>query len=68
MRKTKKRPQEHSEEIESFSQVFDSMEDELLVEMACFYPQQLRDLCIFLTLDRQMAEEELQHKLVAYLD
>jgi DNA-directed RNA polymerase subunit F len=68
MRKTKKRPQEYSEEIESFSQVFDSMEDELLVEMACFYPQQLRDLCIFLTLDRQMAEEELQHKLVAYLD
>ena len=68
MRKTKKRPQEYSEEIESFSQVFDSMEDELLVEMACFYPQQLRDLCIFLTLDQQMAEEELQHKLVAYLD
>jgi hypothetical protein len=44
------------------------MEDELLVEMACFYPQQLRNLCIFLSLDRQMAEEELQHKLVGYLD
>jgi hypothetical protein len=36
--------------------------------MACFYPQQLRDLCIFLSLDRQMAEEELQQKLVGYLD
>jgi hypothetical protein len=68
MRKTKKTPQEYPEEIESFSHVFESMEDELLVEMACFYPQQLRDLCIFLSLDRQMAEEELQHKLVGYLD
>jgi hypothetical protein len=68
MRKTKKTPQEYPEEIESFSHVFESMEDELLVEMACFYPQQLRDLCIFLSLDQQMAEEELQHKLVGYLD
>lgn len=68
MRKTRKKIQQPAEAIESFSQVFDSMEDELLVEMACFYPQQLRDLCIFLTLDRQMAEEELNHKLVGYLD
>jgi DNA-directed RNA polymerase subunit F len=68
MKKTKKQSQEQLEVIESFSQVFDSMEDELLVEMAMYYPQQLRDLCIFLTLDRQMAEEELQHKLVGYLD
>lgn len=68
MRKTKKRPQEYPEEIESFSHVFESMDDELLVEMACFYPQQLRYLCILLTLDRQMAEEEIQGKLVAYLD
>ena len=68
MRKTKKKPQEYPEEIESFSRVFDSMEDELLVEMACLYPQQLRDLCIFLSLDRQMAEEEVQYKSVAYLD
>ena len=68
MKKTKKQSQEQIEVIESFSQVFDSMEDELLVEMAMYYPQQLRDLCIFLTLDRQMAEEELQHKLVGYLD
>ena len=58
MKKTKKQSQEQLEVIESFSQVFDSMEDELLVEMAMYYPQQLRDLCIFLTLDRQMAEEE----------
>ena len=68
MRKTKKRPQEYPEEIESFSHVFDSMEDELLVEMAVLYPQQLRDLCLFLTLDRQMAEEEIQYKTVGYLD
>jgi hypothetical protein len=66
MRKTKKTPQEYPEEIESFSHVFESMEDELLVEMACFYPQQLRNLCIFLSLDRQMAEEELQQQGVAF--
>jgi DNA-directed RNA polymerase subunit F len=66
MKKTKKQSQEQLEVIESFSQVFDSMEDELLVEMACFYPQQLRDLCIFLSLDRQMAEEELQQQGVAF--
>jgi hypothetical protein len=66
MKKTKKQSQEQLEVIESFSQVFDSMEDELLVEMAMYYPQQLRDLCIFLTLDRQMAEEELQQQGVAF--
>ena len=66
MKKTKKQCQEQIEVIESFSQVFDSMEDELLVEMAMYYPQQLRDLCIFLTLDRQMAEEELQQQGVAF--
>jgi hypothetical protein len=66
MKKTKKQSQEQPEVIESFSQVFDSMEDELLVEMAMYYPQQLRDLCIFLTLDRQMAEEE--STLVRYKD
>jgi len=64
MKKTKKKPQQ-LDSVESFSQVFNSIEDELLVEMALYYPQQLRDLCIFLTLDRQLAEEELQHHLVA---
>jgi hypothetical protein len=64
MKKTKKKPQQ-LDSVESFSQVFNSIEDELLVEMALYYPQQLRDLCIFLTLDRQLAEEELQHYLVA---
>ena len=67
MKKSKKK-QQPPEDFPNFSEVFNSMEDELLVEMACFYPQQLRDLCIFLTLDRQMAEEELQYKSVAYLD
>jgi DNA-directed RNA polymerase subunit F len=66
MKKTEKQSQEQLEVVESFSQVFDSMEDELLVEMAMYYPQQLRDLCIFLTLDRQMAEEELQQQGVAF--
>jgi|688.fasta_scaffold991120_3 hypothetical protein len=66
MKKIKKTPQEHPEEIESFSHVFESMEDELLVEMALIYPQQLRDLCVFLCLDYQMAEEEMQFKSVRY--
>ena len=68
MKRSKKKQEEPTEAFSNFSEVFYSMEDELLVEMACLYPQQLRDLCIFLSLDRQMAEEELQHKLVAYLD
>ena len=66
MKKSKKK--EATEEISNFSQVFNSMEDELLVEMALYYPQQLRDLCLFLTLDRQLAEEESLHTAVAYSD
>lgn len=66
MKKSKKK--EATEEISNFSQVFNSMEDELLVEMALYYPQQLRDLCLFLTLDQQLAEEESLHTTVAYSD
>ena len=66
MKKSKKK--EATEEISNFSQVFNSMEDELLVEMALYYPQQLRDLCLFLTLDRQLAQEESLHTTVAYSD
>jgi hypothetical protein len=68
MKKSKKKQEESTEAISNFSEVFNSMEDELLVEMALYYPQQLRDLCLFLTLDRQMAEEEIQYKSVAYSD
>ena len=67
----KKIKEEHSESLDipsSFSEVFYSMEDELLIEMALIYPQQLRDLCIFFTLDCQMAEEEIQFKSVRYKD
>jgi hypothetical protein len=67
MKKIKKR-QEPVEEISNFSVVFNSMEDELLVEMSMYYPQQLRDLCLFLTLDQQLAEEERQQKTVVYSD
>ena len=66
MRKSKKK--QDTEETSNFSQVFNSMEDELLVEMALYYPQQLRDLCLFLTLDQQLAKEELQYTTVAYSD
>jgi hypothetical protein len=68
MKKSKKKQEESTEAFSNFSEVFNSMEDELLVEMALYYPQQLRDLCLFLTLDRQMAEEEIQYKSVAYSD
>jgi hypothetical protein len=67
----KKIKQEYDESLDippSFSEVFDSMEDELLIEMALIYPQQLRDLCIFLTLDCQMEKEEIQFKTVRYKD
>jgi hypothetical protein len=67
----KKSKEEYDELLEiplSFSEVFASMEDELLVEMALIYPQQLRDLCIFLTLDCQMAEEEMKHRVTRYRD
>ena len=59
MKKSKKEYEELREVALSFSEVFYSMEDELLIEMALYYPQQLRDLCVFLTLDCQMAEEEV---------
>lgn len=67
----KKIKEEYDESLDiplSFSEVFDSMEDELLIEMALIYPQQLRDLCIFLTLDCQMEKEEIQFKTVRYKD
>jgi hypothetical protein len=66
MKRTKKKEPTPTEDIPNFSEVFNSMEDELLVEMALYYPQQLRDLCMFLTLDRQMAEEEVQYRQVTY--
>lgn len=66
MKKTKKKQEEPIEDLSNFSEVFNSMEDELLVEMAMYYPQQLRDLCLFLTLDWQMAEEEMQYRQVNY--
>lgn len=65
MKKSKKK-QQPPEDASNFSEVFNSMEDELLVEMAMYYPQQLRDLCLFLTLDWQMAEEEMQYRQVNY--
>lgn len=68
MKKSKKEDDELLEIPLSFSEVFASMEDELLVEMALIYPQQLRDLCIFLTLDCQMAKEEMQYRATRYKD
>jgi hypothetical protein len=45
----------------NFTEIFNSMDDELLAEIAYYYPQQLYDLCIYLTLDYQM-EAEMKEK------
>jgi len=63
MKKSKKDYDELTDTTSNFSEVFDSMEDELLIEMAYYYPQQLRDLCTFLTLDQQLALEEQKQSL-----
>ncbi len=66
MNKIRRNYQKPTKAITNFSDVFDSMEDEQLVEMALHYPQQLSHLCLFLTLDWQLAEEELSRSLVGY--
>ena len=66
--KRSKKKQESTENIANFSEVFNSLEDELLVEMALYHPQQLQDLCIFLTLDFELAKQELEHKQVMSLN
>lgn len=58
-KKTKKQI-EALETISNFSEFFDSMDEELLAEMAYYYPKQLSTMCIFLALDYQLALEEHQ--------
>ena len=43
-----------------FGELFDSMDDEMLIEMAYYQPHQLKTLCMFLTLDQQLAIENEQ--------
>lgn len=56
-KKIKKQP-ETLQTISSFSEFFDTMDEEALVEMAYYYPKQLYTLCLFLALDYQLALEE----------
>lgn len=42
----------------TFSDLFDSMDEEMLTEMAWYQPDRFKMLCQFLTLDQQLALEE----------
>ena len=43
----------------SFTEVFESLDDESLTLMAQNDPEQLKRMCIFLSLDKQMREEKI---------
>jgi len=47
----------------SFSDVFDTFDDEYLTDMAESSPEQLARMCLFLTLDYQLLNEKSQKKL-----
>lgn len=60
-RKSKK-PVEDQDAI-TFTEIFESMEEETLIEMAWYQPDRFSMLCQFLTLDTQLAfEEEIRKK------
>lgn len=46
----------------TFTDIFESMEEEVLVEMAWYQPDRFNMLCQFLTLDTQLAFEEQTKK------
>lgn len=64
----KSKPELSIETVSNFGEVFDSIGDQELIEMALYYPRQLFDLCLFLTLDRQLLLEEIKYRSVAYSD
>lgn len=47
----------------NYMEIFNSMDEDILAEIAYYYPQQLYNLCIFLTLDYQLALEEKRRTL-----
>ena len=47
----------------SFTDVFESLDDESLVLIAQKDPGQLQRMCIFLSLDKQMTKEKIIPKL-----
>jgi hypothetical protein len=46
----------------SFTEVFESLDDESLTLIAQNDPKQLQRMCIFLSLDKQMAREKITPK------
>lgn len=56
-RKSKKQT-EVNQDGPTFSDIFDSMDEETLVEMAWYQPDRFKMLCQFLTLDQQLELEE----------
>lgn len=61
-RKSKKQIEE-DQDGPTFTDIFESMEEEVLIEMAWYQPDRFSMLCQFLTLDTQLAfEEEIRKK------
>jgi hypothetical protein len=56
-RKSKKRIEE-DQDGPTFTDIFETMEEEVLIEMAWYQPDRFNMLCQFLTLDTQLAFEE----------
>jgi hypothetical protein len=44
-------------QIDNFADFFDSIPEDVLVEMVLYAPQQLKTMCIFLALDEQIRLE-----------
>jgi len=42
--------------------IFDSLPDELLIQIAHFDPEALEELCMALTLEHQLSKEKLQNE------
>lgn len=60
-RKSKKPVED--QDTTTFTEIFESMEEEILIDMAWYQPDRFSMLCQFLTLDTQLAfEEEIRKK------
>lgn len=45
--------------VDNFTQFFYSLDDATLTEIAFYYPQAMKNMCIALTLDQQLLKEEM---------
>ena len=46
--------------FESFTKIFESLDDDYLVRLARKNPKVLQNLCMFLSIDLQLEQEELK--------